>query len=113
MFVAEDDSGDVVSRHLMAWQPAPLRAFATGVTGSARVLESWPDSGSRRSEEVLRIHVCRQKPCRARKTIPRNMDPHHARKHMDASSAGGAQHGPGTAQPRCWRRRQPRWWRTR
>ena len=70
VYVVEDDEGHETGRHLMAWQPAPRRAHGTGVTGSARVLASCPDTGSLASEVLLRIHVCRQRPCPAKKNHP-------------------------------------------
>ena len=70
MFAVEDDTGRVVSRHRMVWHPPPKRAYATGMTGSARALESWPGMGAQCSEGVLRIHICRQKPCRAKRNHP-------------------------------------------
>ena len=70
VFAEEDDAGHVVSRHLMVWHPPPKRAYATGLTGSARVLESRPGIGAPRGEGDLRIHVCRHKPCPSRRNHP-------------------------------------------
>ena len=93
-----DEAGQVLSRHLMEWNPRPTRHHATGITASARVLESHPCLSSHgRGGSELRIHVCRHTSCAARKTIQASMDQLHAQLCMDASSIGGEQ--PGASMP--------------
>ena len=71
VYETQDDDGRMLSWHLMEWHPRPKRAYETGITGSARVLESQPCLGSRgRGEGEIRIHVCRRAPCRAKKNHP-------------------------------------------
>ena len=65
IFTREDEDGRVVSQHLIQWEPPPKRAHASGLTGSARVLQSRPATAVFGHGNAVRLHICRQKPCRA------------------------------------------------